>query len=58
MADTVPGVVDVGAVAAGCNMAVGLVGSNHSHLVVHTEVASAAEGTACLRGPLEPGPVC
>lgn len=40
MADTVPGVVDVGAVAAGCNMAVGLVGSNHSHLVVHTEVAS------------------
>lgn len=58
MADTVPGAVGAGAAAAGCNMAVGLVDSNHSHLVVHIEVASAAAGTACLPGPLEPGPVC
>lgn len=28
------------AAAAGCNMAAGLAGSNHSHLAVHTAVAS------------------
>lgn len=44
--------------AAGCNMAAGLAGSNHSHLAVHTAVASAAVGTASLPGPLEPGPAC
>lgn len=40
MAGTVPGVEGVGAAAAGCNMAVGLGGSNHSHPAVRTEVAS------------------
>lgn len=39
-ADTAPGVGGAGAAAAGCNMAVGPAGSNHSHLAVHTEVAS------------------
>lgn len=39
-ADTAPGAGGAGAAAAGCNMAVGPVGSNHSHLAVHTEEAS------------------
>lgn len=55
---TVPGAGGARAVAAGCNMAAGLAGSNHSHLAVHTAVASAAVGTASLPGPLEPGPAC
>lgn len=38
--DTVPGVEDAEAVAAGCNMAVGPAGSSHLHLADHTEVAS------------------
>lgn len=37
---TVPGAGGARAVAAGCNMAAGLAGSNHSHLAVHTAVAS------------------
>lgn len=44
--------------AAGCSTAAGLAGSNHSHLAVHTAVASAAVGTASLPGPREPGPAC
>lgn len=40
MADTEPAGGGAEAAAAGCNKAAGPAGSNHSHLVVHTAVAS------------------
>lgn len=43
MADTAPAEGGAEAAAAGCNKAAGPVGSNHSHLAVHTEVASVKE---------------
>lgn len=56
MAGTGPAEGDVEAVAAGCSKAAGPAGSNHSHLAVHTEVASAAVGTAFLPWPLGSDP--
>lgn len=38
--DTVPGVADAEVAVAGCNMAVGPVGSSHLPLADHTEAAS------------------
>lgn len=48
--DTVPGAADAEVAVAGCNMAVGPVGSSHLHLADHTEAASVAVDTAFLPG--------
>lgn len=40
MAGTAPAEAGAEAAAAGCNMAAGPAGSNHSHLAVHTGAAS------------------
>lgn len=45
MTDIGPVEADAEVVVAGCNMAVGPVGSSHLHLVDHTEVASVRKTT-------------